>query len=86
MERIGVRDLRQNASRVVSEVERHGPVVVTVSGRDAVVIAPLTGHRWVSVEEALRVWDAPVDGAVWLTELEEARDSDVVFDPWRRPQ
>ncbi|MBO0703278.1 MAG: type II toxin-antitoxin system prevent-host-death family antitoxin [Candidatus Dormibacteraeota bacterium] len=41
VERVQVRELRQNASQVVRAVEEHGPVVVTVNGRDAVLMTPL---------------------------------------------
>ncbi len=48
------RELRQNASKVVSDVEQRGSVVVTVNGRDAVVMTPLSRqHRWVPTKEAL---------------------------------
>jgi antitoxin (DNA-binding transcriptional repressor) of toxin-antitoxin stability system len=85
VERVGVRELKQNASRVVSDVERHGPVVVTVNGRDAVVMAPLPGrHRWVPAEEALRFWESLDKDPDWTEELEQQRDADLLQDPWDR--
>jgi prevent-host-death family protein len=85
VERVGVRELKQNASRVVSDVEQHGPVVVTVNGRDAVVMTPLQGrHRWVPAEEALLFWESLGGDADWAEELDQQRDADRVQDPWNR--
>lgn len=84
MERVGVRELRQNASKVVSEVEQHGPVVVTVNGRDAVVMSPLASHRWVSAKVALRYWDTLDADPDWAAELREQRAADLISDPWER--
>lgn len=84
MERVGVRELRQNASRVVSDVELHGPVVVTVSGRDAVMMIPLTHHRWVPAGEAARLWETLGGDAEWAEELERERDAEVLSEPWRQ--
>lgn len=78
-----MRELKQNASRVVSKVERHGPVVVTVNGRDAVIMTPLSGqHQWVPADVALRFWDSLDGDAEWAADLERQRDADVVSDPW----
>jgi prevent-host-death family protein len=83
--RVGVRELKQNASRVVSDVERHGPVVVTVNGRDAVVMTPLPGrHRWVPAAEALLFWESVDKDSGWAKELEQQRDTDLLRDPWDR--
>ncbi|MGI9032557.1 MAG: type II toxin-antitoxin system Phd/YefM family antitoxin [Acidimicrobiales bacterium] len=83
MERIGVRELRQNASRVVSEVEARGPVVVTVNGRDAVLMSPLTGqHRWTPAGEALCYWEELGPDPAWAAEVEKQREVDLVVDPW----
>lgn len=79
MERVGVRQLRQNASKVVSEVAQHGPVVVTVNGREAVLISPLGDqHRWVPAQQALRYWDTLGPDPDWASELQEQRDSDLI--------
>ncbi len=86
MERVGVRELKQNASKVVGDVERGRPVVITVNGRDAVLMTPLsTEHRWVPAAEAARIWDAmnvePDPG--WIAEIDAARDHDGrIDDPW----
>lgn len=83
MERVGVRELRQNASRVVSDVERAGAVVVTVNGRDAVLMTPLTGtHRWVPAARARDFWEGlPADPDL-ASEIDERRNADRLRDPW----
>jgi prevent-host-death family protein len=86
MERVGVRELRQNASKVVSDVERHGAVVVTVNGRDTVLMSPLgREHRWVPVHEARQFWETLEPDPEWAAEVERQRDADLVSDPWARP-
>ncbi len=83
VERVGVRELRQNASRVVRQVEQHGPVVVTVNGRDAVVMTQLDGgHRWVTAAQALHYWETLEADPQWAEELERQRAADLVTDPW----
>lgn len=83
MERVGVRDLKQNASKVVADVERSGAVLVTVHGRDAVVMVPLGEQpRWVRSGEARRFWEVLDADIVWARELEQQRASDLVTDPW----
>jgi prevent-host-death family protein len=85
MERVGVRELKQNASKVVSDVEHHGPVVVTVNGRDAVVMTALPRHSWVPAGVALRFWDSLEGDLEWAEQLELQRDADLLQDPWERP-
>ena len=86
MDRVGVRELKQNASKVVGDVEHGHPVVITVNGRDAVIMTPLSvEHRWVPAAEAARAWDAmnvePDPG--WAAEVDAARDRDGrIDDPW----
>lgn len=66
-------------------MERYGPVVVTVSGRDAVMMSPLTNHhRWVPAAEAARMWGTLGEDKRWAEELESQRDSDRLSDPWER--
>ena len=85
MERVQVRELRQNASKVVRDVEAHGSVVVTVNGRDAVLMSPLRGgHRWTPASEARRLWDESRPNPEWAEEVERQRDTDLISDPWHR--
>jgi prevent-host-death family protein len=54
---IGLRELRQNASEYVRRAEAGETITVTVSGRDAAALVPLSRgswHRWPDVADALR--------------------------------
>ena len=46
MERIGVRELRQHASRYLALVARGERVEVTDRGRPVALLVPLRGDRW----------------------------------------
>lgn len=83
MKRVGVRELKQNASRVVKQVAQGGSVVVTVNGRDAVMMTPLDDqHRWVPSSEAMKLWESIGGDPEWAKELEQQRDEDQLGDPW----
>ena len=86
MVRVQVRELRQNASQVVRNVEEHGPVVVTVNGRDAVLMTPLRARqRWIPASEARRYWEESQPDPAWAEEVDRRRDADQVVDPWQEP-
>jgi prevent-host-death family protein len=62
MEEIGLRDLRQNASDLVRRAENGEQVTVTVAGRPAAVLGPLSGSKsWVSWDQVADVFHRPVD-------------------------
>lgn len=46
MERIGVRELRQHASRYLALVAQGASIVVTDRGRPVAQLVPVTGDRW----------------------------------------
>jgi prevent-host-death family protein len=46
MERIGVRELRQHASRYLALVARGERVEITDRGRPLAMLVPLSGDRW----------------------------------------
>jgi len=61
---IGVRELRQNASEILREVEAGEPATVTVAGRPVAQIVPLKADRWTSWESIRTVFESPTD-AEW---------------------
>ncbi len=80
---VGVRELKQNASRVLADVESEGEVVVTVLGRAVATLVPIPPPpRWVTTAELLdaRVGGPTDDTTEWLGELCAARRSDDLFD------
>lgn len=82
MTTIGVRELRQNASEILREVEAGEPATVTVAGRPVAQILPLRGDRWTTWERIQQVFDSPTDSA-WDDERREFGTSGIE-DPWAR--
>lgn len=81
MRTIGVKELKQNASQVLRDVEAHGSYVVTVAGRPVATLAPI-GSEWVSSDELRRRMGGAPDGD-WGSEPTEWREaSPEVRDPW----
>jgi prevent-host-death family protein len=74
MERIGVRELRQHASKYLARVERGERIEVTDRGRPVAMLVPVTGDTWEALLASGRVTppstlgslteDAPVDSGV----------------------
>jgi prevent-host-death family protein len=82
MSTFGVRELRQNASEILREVESGEPAIVTVAGRPVAQIVPLRAERWTTWERVRSVFDSPTD-----TSLDaERREFGVaeLADPWSR--
>lgn len=67
MERIGVRELRQNASRYLARVAGGESIEVTDRGRAVALLVPPATDRWQVMIEGGRVI-VPVDEADVLTE------------------
>ena len=86
MTSVGLRELGQNPSEVVARVERGETIVITVQGRPAAQLVPLTvpRRRWVAsadLERALA--DIEPDSTGWAAEAHAARDGDSLTDPWQ---
>ncbi|HTQ22931.1 type II toxin-antitoxin system prevent-host-death family antitoxin [Mycobacterium sp.] len=81
MEKVGIRELRQNPAPVLKAVEAGAEVTVSVSGRPVARIVPLESPAWVDGERAARIYGVAVD-ALWESELRMAREEDTVDDPW----
>lgn len=61
---IGVRELRQNASEILRQVEAGEPATVTVAGRPVAQLVPLKADRWATWESVRSVFESPTD-AEW---------------------
>ena len=83
MKSVGIRELKQNASQVLAQVENGESFIVTVQGREVGRIVPAVRGTWVSAEQMMSVYDVPVDGGFW-TDINEARNQSVQNDPWER--
>src|SRR5882757_6720019 len=80
MATIGLRELRQNASEYVRRAEAGETITVTVSGRDAAALVPVsrrTWHRWADVADALR---SGGPDTTWPGDRESIDQA--VVDPW----
>jgi prevent-host-death family protein len=61
---VGLRELRQRASEIVRKVEDGQEMTVTVQGRPAMRLVPITRSRWRRVEEVRDLFaGAPEDPA-----------------------
>lgn len=82
MSTIGVRELRQNASEVLREVEAGEIATVTVAGRAVAKIVPLLGDNWVSWERVNLIFSNPTD--VEWDGQRRAFGVEEISDPWDR--
>ena len=82
MTTVGVRELRQNASEILREVEAGEPATVTVAGRPVAQIVPIRAERWTTWERIREVFDSPTDSG-WDAELREV-GAPGFSDPWAR--
>lgn len=79
---IGVRELRQNASEILREVEAGEPATVTVAGRPVAQIVPLRADRWAAWERIGSVFDSPTDSE-WDADR-RGFGAAGLEDPWAR--
>lgn len=79
---VGVRELRQNASEILREVEAGEPATVTVAGRPVAQIVPIRGEQWTTWERVRAVFDSPTDPG-WDPERREFGATGL-DDPWVR--
>jgi len=79
---VGVRDLRQNASEILRDVEAGRSATVTVAGRPVAQIVPIRAEQWTTWDRVSRVFDSPSDPR-WDAERREFAAGDLA-DPWSR--
>jgi prevent-host-death family protein len=81
MEKVGLRELRQDASELVRRVEAGEEIEITVSGRLAARMIPARPKQW-------REWDDIADAFRGRPDPDWDRDRDLVDqsvgDPWDR--
>ena len=82
MSTVGVRELRQNASEILRQVEQGEPATVTVAGRPVAQIIPIRADCWTTWERVRAVFDTPTDPA-WDTERRDF-GAPGLDDPWGR--
>ncbi len=74
MESIGLRELRQNASDLVRRVEEGEELLVTVSGRAAAILGPVTPSQWRTYDEVASIFSGPADPE-WTTDRDRIDES-----------
>ena len=74
MESIGLRELRQNASDIVRRVEEGEALLVTVSGRAAAILGPVTASEWRTYDEIASIFAGPADPE-WATDRDRIDES-----------
>lgn len=79
---VGLREMRQNASELVRRAEAGEQLTITVAGRPAAVLGPVSSRAWLSWAELASLFDGPTDPS-W--ESDRRRIDDSVVDPWDRP-
>jgi prevent-host-death family protein len=76
---IGLREVRQNASELVRRAEAGERMTITVSGRPAALLGPVTPRAW-------RRWDDLADLFTLPADTDWPADRDLVdgavTDPW----
>lgn len=61
MDSVGLRELRQNASKLVRRVEAGEAITITVSGRPVAQLSPVRDRRWRRVEDIQHLFRGPED-------------------------
>lgn len=79
MHEVGLREMRQDASDLVRRAQAGERVTITVAGRPAAVLGPVSPRSWRGWDDLAVMFDQPTDPA-W----ENDRDllDDTVTDPW----
>lgn len=71
--------MRQNASELVRRAQAGERVTITVAGRPAAVLGPVSSRTWRRWDDLAAVFDSPTDPD-WPADRELLDDS--LVDPW----
>ena len=63
METTGLRELRQNASDLIRQVEAGTTFAVTVSGRPVAELGPVRNRQWRRWADLTQIFQGPADAA-----------------------
>jgi prevent-host-death family protein len=81
MAEVGLREMRQNASELVRRAEAGEQVTITVAGRPAAVLGPVSPRTWRRWEDIADVFTGN-DDSTW--DGDRALIDDPIEDPWTR--
>ena len=79
MGEIGLREMRQNASDLVRRAQAGERVTITVAGRPAAVLGPVSPRAWRRWDDLASIFDQPTD--VDGVGERDLLDDDIA-DPW----
>ncbi|MCM4080825.1 type II toxin-antitoxin system Phd/YefM family antitoxin [Paractinoplanes hotanensis] len=79
MHEVGLREMRQNASDLVRRAQAGERVTITVAGRPAAVLGPVSPRTWREWDDLAGVFDQPTDPR-WADDRDLLDDT--VTDPW----
>ena len=79
MSEVGLREMRQNASDLVRRAQAGERVTITVAGRPAAVLGPVSPRTWRQWDELAGIFEQPTDPG-WAGDR-DLLNGDVV-DPW----
>lgn len=79
MSEVGLREMRQNASELVRRAQTGEQVTITVAGRPAAVLGPVTSRTWRRWDELADIFTGPADPD-WDHDRQMVDDS--LVDPW----
>ncbi|MFC5106179.1 type II toxin-antitoxin system Phd/YefM family antitoxin [Kibdelosporangium philippinense] len=75
----GLREMRQNASELVRRAQAGERVTITVAGRPAAVLGPVSSRTWRPWDEFAAIFNGPADPD-WAQDRDLVDGS--VTDPW----
>jgi prevent-host-death family protein len=78
---VGVRELRQNASDLVRRAQAGEHVTITVAGRPAAVLGPVSPRAWRHWQDLADIFAQPSDAA-WVADRNLVDNS--LADPWEK--
>jgi prevent-host-death family protein len=81
MGEVGLREMRQNASELVRRAEAGEQVTITVAGRPAAVLGPVSPRAWRRWDDIADIFTGPADPD-WDADRELVDDS--LVDPWEK--
>ena len=76
---VGLREMRQNASDLVRRAQAGERVTITVAGRPAAVLGPVSPRTWREWDDLAGVFDQLTDSR-WADDRDLLDDT--VADPW----
>jgi prevent-host-death family protein len=76
---VGLRELRQQASELVRQVQAGEEVTITVAGRPSARIIPVAPRTWRKWDDVAELFQGPAD-VDW--DADRAHLDDEVHDPW----